>query len=107
MRVESVQNANDQATCVAKAICGDEKPYHAFPWFWSNQYDRCRPPDLAGLVPRCARIALTVGGLLKEGKVIALDCVNGSRDASWSELVSPDLGKGGCGSAAQRTDVPG
>ena len=23
MRVESVQNANDMATCVAKAICGD------------------------------------------------------------------------------------
>ena len=39
MRVESVQNANDQGTCVAKAICGDPQPYHAFPWFWSNQYD--------------------------------------------------------------------
>ena len=44
MRVESVQNANDQGTCVAKAICaigGQEgpQPYHAFPWFWSNQYD--------------------------------------------------------------------
>jgi 3-phenylpropionate/trans-cinnamate dioxygenase ferredoxin reductase subunit len=38
MRVESVQNANDQATCVAKAILGNPAPY-AFPWFWSNQYD--------------------------------------------------------------------
>jgi 3-phenylpropionate/trans-cinnamate dioxygenase ferredoxin reductase subunit len=39
MRVESVQNANDQATCVAKAILGNPAPYKAFPWFWSNQYD--------------------------------------------------------------------
>ncbi|MCJ1962123.1 NAD(P)/FAD-dependent oxidoreductase [Novosphingobium mangrovi (ex Hu et al. 2023)] len=39
MRVESVQNANDMATCVARALCGDEQPYKAFPWFWSNQYD--------------------------------------------------------------------
>src|SRR3546814_10039792 len=39
IRLESVQNANDQAKVVAKAICGDAAPYHAIPWFWSNQYD--------------------------------------------------------------------
>jgi len=39
VRVESVQNANDQASCVAKSICGAGKPYDAIPWFWSNQYD--------------------------------------------------------------------
>jgi len=39
VRVESVQNANDMATWVAKAIRGDEKPYKAFSWFWSNHYD--------------------------------------------------------------------
>lgn len=39
MRVESVQNANDQASCVARDIVGDALPYAAFPWFWSNQYD--------------------------------------------------------------------
>ena len=39
IRVESVQNATDMATTVAKAICGDPQPYHAIPWFWSNQYD--------------------------------------------------------------------
>src|SRR3546814_8957369 len=32
-------NANDQANVVAKGIVGDEAPYHAIPWFWSNQYD--------------------------------------------------------------------
>jgi 3-phenylpropionate/trans-cinnamate dioxygenase ferredoxin reductase subunit len=86
MRVESVQNANDQAACVAKAICGDEKPYHAFPWFWSNQYDlklqtaginlgydqtvlRGKPADRSFAV--C---------YLKAGKLVALDCVNSVKD---------------------------
>ncbi|MEO0578656.1 MAG: oxidoreductase C-terminal domain-containing protein, partial [Pseudomonadota bacterium] len=39
LRLESVQNANDQGLCVAKAIAGDRKPYAAVPWFWSDQYD--------------------------------------------------------------------
>ncbi|MBX9644058.1 MAG: FAD-dependent oxidoreductase [Novosphingobium sp.] len=39
IRLESVQNANDMANCVAKAITGDPQPYGATPWFWSNQYD--------------------------------------------------------------------
>ncbi|TDW60337.1 3-phenylpropionate/trans-cinnamate dioxygenase ferredoxin reductase subunit [Novosphingobium sp. PhB55] len=86
MRVESVQNANDMATCVAKAICGDAKPYKAFPWFWSNQYDlrlqtagislgfdqtviRGNPEDRSFSVI-----------YLKEGKVLALDCVNAVKD---------------------------
>jgi 3-phenylpropionate/trans-cinnamate dioxygenase ferredoxin reductase component len=39
IRLESVQNANDQAKTVAKAILGDPEPYEALPWFWSHQYD--------------------------------------------------------------------
>ena len=39
IRLESVQNANDQATTAAKAIGGAPEPYAALPWFWSNQYD--------------------------------------------------------------------
>ncbi len=39
MRVESVQNAVDQAKCVAKNIMGERVAYHAVPWFWTNQYD--------------------------------------------------------------------
>jgi 3-phenylpropionate/trans-cinnamate dioxygenase ferredoxin reductase subunit len=39
IRLESVQNANDQANAVAKAIIGRPEPYRAVPWFWSNQYD--------------------------------------------------------------------
>jgi 3-phenylpropionate/trans-cinnamate dioxygenase ferredoxin reductase component len=39
VRLESVQNAVDQAACVAKAIVGHPAPYGAVPWFWTDQYD--------------------------------------------------------------------
>lgn len=39
VRLESVQNAVDQAACVARAICGRPAPYDAAPWFWSDQFD--------------------------------------------------------------------
>jgi len=39
IRLESVQNAVDQAKVAAKAICENEIIYDAIPWFWSDQYD--------------------------------------------------------------------
>lgn len=39
VRLESVQNAVDQARCVARNICGDPMPYSATPWFWTDQFD--------------------------------------------------------------------
>ena len=86
MRVESVQNANDMGTCVAKAICGDPQPYHAFPWFWSNQYDL--KLQTAGLsvgydqtVLRGDPATRSFSVLyLKDGRLIALDCVNVIKD---------------------------
>lgn len=38
IRLESVQNAVDQAKTVAKFICGKPQSYRAVPWFWTNQY---------------------------------------------------------------------
>jgi 3-phenylpropionate/trans-cinnamate dioxygenase ferredoxin reductase subunit len=37
VRLESVQNATDQARCVATRIVGKSLPYSAVPWFWSDQ----------------------------------------------------------------------
>ncbi|WP_310533444.1 FAD-dependent oxidoreductase [Novosphingobium sp.] len=102
MRVESVQNANDQATCVAKAICGDAKPYHAFPWFWSNQYDlRLQTAGLSvGYDQTVVRGSPEDRSFsvvyLKGGKVIALDCVNMVKDYVQGRKlveagVSPDV----------------
>ncbi len=39
LRLESVQNAIDQAEHVAKAMLGHPDPYRPEPWFWSDQYD--------------------------------------------------------------------
>ncbi|MEI6486702.1 MAG: FAD-dependent oxidoreductase [Sphingomonadales bacterium] len=86
IRLESVQNAADMAATVARAITGDPAPYHAVPWFWSNQYDL-----------RLQTMGLSLGHdqtvlrgdpatrsfsliYLKQGRVIALDCVNAARD---------------------------
>jgi 3-phenylpropionate/trans-cinnamate dioxygenase ferredoxin reductase subunit len=37
IRLESVQNAVDQAKTVAARLTGDDQPYHSLPWFWSHQ----------------------------------------------------------------------
>lgn len=39
VRLESVQNAVDQAVAVARTITGNPAPYTAVPWFWSDQFD--------------------------------------------------------------------
>jgi 3-phenylpropionate/trans-cinnamate dioxygenase ferredoxin reductase component len=39
VRLESVQNAVDQARCVAAAIAGKPALYDKVPWFWSDQGD--------------------------------------------------------------------
>jgi 3-phenylpropionate/trans-cinnamate dioxygenase ferredoxin reductase component len=39
LRLESVQNAIEQAKSGAAALLGKERPFTAAPWFWSDQYD--------------------------------------------------------------------
>lgn len=39
VRLESVQNAIDQAKAAAKAMMGGAVVYDPAPWFWSDQYD--------------------------------------------------------------------
>ena len=48
VRLESVQNAIDQAKHAALAILGKPAPYREVPWFWSDQYDI--KLQIAGLV---------------------------------------------------------
>ena len=104
IRVESVQNANDQANTTARAIMGDKEPYAALPWFWSNQYDlKLQTVGLSnGHDARVVRGSEEDRSFslvyLKEGRVIALDCVNAVRDyAQGRKLVergaaiAPDL----------------
>ena len=39
LRLESVQNAVEQAQSIAANIAGSHKPYQEVPWFWSDQYN--------------------------------------------------------------------
>ena len=86
IRLESVQNANDQAACVARAITGDPQPYAATPWFWSNQYDlKLQTVGLSSghdaVVLRGDPAARSFSVLyLKGGKLIACDAVNAIKD---------------------------
>jgi 3-phenylpropionate/trans-cinnamate dioxygenase ferredoxin reductase subunit len=86
VRLESVQNANDQASAAVRTIMGENVSYEATPWFWSNQYDL-----------RLQTVGLSLGHdevvlrgkpeersfsviYLKAGRAIALDCVNATKD---------------------------
>jgi 3-phenylpropionate/trans-cinnamate dioxygenase ferredoxin reductase subunit len=86
IRLESVQNANDQARAAVHHILGKALPYDAVPWFWSNQYDL--KLQTVGLSSRSDQVVVR-GDIsrrsfsliyLLQGKVIALDCVNAVRD---------------------------
>jgi 3-phenylpropionate/trans-cinnamate dioxygenase ferredoxin reductase subunit len=56
IRLESVQNAIDQAKHAALAMVGRPTPYNEVPWFWSDQYD----------------LKLQIAGLAKPGDEIVL-----------------------------------
>jgi 3-phenylpropionate/trans-cinnamate dioxygenase ferredoxin reductase component len=98
IRLESVQNANDQASTAAKAICGNPQRYGATPWFWSNQYDlKLQTVGLSAghdqTVTRGDPASRSFSVIyLKQGCVIALDCVNMVRDyAQGRKLVEQRL----------------
>lgn len=86
VRIESVQNATDQAMTAAKAITGRPQPYHATPWFWSHQYD----VKLQTVGLNTGYDDFSVRGdassdrfsvlYFRQGTLVALDCVNMVKD---------------------------
>ncbi|WP_022682823.1 NAD(P)/FAD-dependent oxidoreductase [Sphingobium bisphenolivorans] len=86
IRLESVQNANDQAKTAVDHILGKAQPYDAVPWFWSNQYDlKLQTVGLSTghdqTILRGDPASRSFSVLyLKAGKLIALDCVNAIKD---------------------------
>ncbi|CAN7269355.1 FAD-dependent oxidoreductase [Phenylobacterium sp. LjRoot225] len=86
VRLESVQNAADQAAVAVQAILGGAETYKAVPWFWSNQYDlKLQTVGFSlgydEVVVRGApqTRSFTVA-YLRQGRVIAFDCVNNTKD---------------------------
>ena len=84
LRLESVQNAIDQAEAVAANMLGAQSPYVPVPWFWSDQYDL--KLQIAGLSTGYDRV---VSRKSEKGRshwyflgerFLAVDAINAPRD---------------------------
>lgn len=96
VRLESVQNATDQAAVAAKTVLGLDTHYDAVPWFWSNQYDlKLQTVGLSsGHDEAITRGDPSTRGFSvvyrKQGRVIALDCVNMVKDYVQGQKLVAD-----------------
>jgi len=85
IRLESVQNAVDQAEAAAAVLAGGTAPYDAKPWFWSDQYDV--KLQIAGfnlgydetLTRKGAREGSLSIWYFREGRFIAVDAINDAK----------------------------
>jgi 3-phenylpropionate/trans-cinnamate dioxygenase ferredoxin reductase subunit len=109
LRLESWQNAQDQAIAVARVMCDQREPYSAVPWFWSDQY--AMNLQMAGVVDIFDEAVLRPGEdgtllkfYLKDSRIMGAVGVNRGRDimvvrrmitkgvsASANELANPAI----------------
>ncbi|WP_282046020.1 NAD(P)/FAD-dependent oxidoreductase [Roseibium album] len=105
VRMESVQNAIDQAKAAAQSLLGEDIDYDPVPWFWSDQYDI--KLQIAGLSEGYDE-TIVVGSpadhkfyvaYLNKRKLIAVDSINFPRShmlarrvigETWREGLLPD-----------------
>jgi len=86
LRLESVQNATEQGKSAAAALLGQDRPFTATPWFWSDQFDK--KLQMAGLSMGAdgwaVRGDMAAGSFtvyhFKGDQLIAADSVNASKD---------------------------
>lgn len=103
-RLESVQNAHDQAAIVAANILGQDQTYVPEPWFWSDQYDI--KLQIAGfnrgydsVVVRPGKREGSVAHFYFEGdRFLAVDCLNDAatyamarRILAQNKTLTPDM----------------
>lgn len=81
-RLESVQNAVDQAKVAALTLCGQDASYRQVPWFWSDQYDQKlqmagigMPHDEAVVRGEIGRDGFSVF-YFRDGTLVGADSVN-------------------------------
>ena len=104
VRLESVDNAFEQAKTAAANLCGKEIPHDKTPWFWSDQYEL--KLQIVGLNQHYDNVILRGDPAtrsfsccyLRGGELIALDAVNHVKDFMAArkliaERVRPDLSK--------------
>lgn len=99
VRLESVQNAVDQAKTAAAALLGDAEPYHEVPWFWSDQAEA--KLQIAGLSDGTETAVLRgdpesgsfSAFLFADGKLRCVESVNKAGDhALGRRLLAVDAG---------------
>ncbi|TCP60056.1 3-phenylpropionate/trans-cinnamate dioxygenase ferredoxin reductase subunit [Rhodovulum bhavnagarense] len=103
IRLESVQNAIDQAEAVAANMLGSEAPYVPVPWFWSDQYDV--KLQIAGLNTGYDRVVVRKGDrdltvshwYFRGANLLAVDAMNDPRAYMTAKRLieagrSPDPG---------------
>jgi len=86
IRLESVDNAFEQAKTASANICGKPTPHDKTPWFWSDQYEL--KLQIVGLSQHYDNVVLRGDPAsrsfsccyLRGGELIALDAVNHARD---------------------------
>jgi 3-phenylpropionate/trans-cinnamate dioxygenase ferredoxin reductase component len=101
LRLESVQNAQDQAKAAGLAIAGRTGPYNSVPRFWSDQYDA--KLQIVGISrnfdDQAIRGSVEDGKFsvfyYRQGRLIAVDSVNRSGDQMAARRmiaggISPD-----------------
>lgn len=109
IRLESVQNAVDQAKAAAKAICGTPETYSAVPWFWSDQYDvKLQIVGLSqGYTQAVVRGNPSDGAFsvfyLKDDILIAVDAINSPREYMMGRKLVTDHARPNPGRIADTT----
>jgi NADPH-dependent 2,4-dienoyl-CoA reductase/sulfur reductase-like enzyme len=107
IRLESWQNAQNQAIAVARNILGAAKPYAEVPWFWSDQFDLNL--QIAGVAQPgdelVQRGILGSGPVvffhLRDGKLVAAIGINRAADVRFGKEI---IAMGGHVSAAELAD---
>lgn len=85
VRLESVQNAVDQAEAAAAVLAGTEAAYEAKPWFWSDQYEV--KLQIAGFNLGYDETMLRPGAregswsvwYFRDGRFVAVDAINDAK----------------------------
>ena len=93
LRLESVQNASDQAKSTGAAIAGVEEPYRAVPWFWSDQFDlKLQMVGLSiGATSEIIRGSVEAKKFsifyLRDGHLVGIDSINAPADHMFGRRI--------------------
>jgi 3-phenylpropionate/trans-cinnamate dioxygenase ferredoxin reductase subunit len=93
IRLESWQNAQNQAIAAARVMCGGETPYAEAPWMWSDQFDA--KLEVAGVPERWDDVVFRgdpagnayMAFQIEAGKLVGIMSVNEPRDMRFARRL--------------------